>query len=147
MMKPLASCISQCNDRQPIIVCTGSTNSSEYRALNIKRALVRQYQIDGEVFTGNECKKCDWLVLNDDSKNAFFVELKGGHISDGIKQINNTVKLLMEELQNFQIFGRIIGKSTTHNVHSAEMNRWKENRYTKCGNNLVISKHSFEENI
>lgn len=147
MIKPLASCVSQCESRQPIIVCTGNTNRSEYRALNNKRALVKQYQIDGDVIKGNECKKCDWLILNEDKMSAYFIELKGGHIEKGIDQIDCSVKNYKTQVQNYQIFARIIGKSTTHSIYTKKMRTWIEHPYTTRGNNRLISKHSFEESI
>ena len=71
----LSDFTSLCGERQKIIVCEEKRN--KYTSKNIYENKVRQYKVDGDIFEkGKEPKKCDYLVFNDDKKDAYFIELK-----------------------------------------------------------------------
>jgi len=58
----------------------------KHRAINASENDVRQYRIDGDVITGKQ-KRCDYLLLNDTKRNAYFIELKGSSIDQACKQL------------------------------------------------------------
>ena len=66
---------SLCEKNQPIIVSRDKRSQVQHRAINPQRVFeVRQYQLDGDLVTQEKC--CDFLLTNDTSKKAYFIELK-----------------------------------------------------------------------
>ena len=61
--------------------------------------MVTHYRVDG-VIIKNE-KACDFLLINEDTKTAYLIELKGGEVSDAVTQLNNTVRVMKNELKNY----------------------------------------------
>ena len=138
---------SHCIERQRIIV--SSERGCFHRAINDEKCLVRQFFIDGEVIT-NDSEKCDKLVLNDDKRDAYYIELKGSDIRKAINQIANTEKILSDDLKGYTSFYRIIFKSGSHSIHTSEVLKWKE----RCGKDYntgkakaVIHNKEYEECI
>ena len=98
---------SLCQERQKIIVSkdSGVGNPSQHRALNEGQDRVR-------------------LVLNDDKKRAYFIELKGRHIERAKAQIENAERLLAGDVEDYARFYRIVYKTGTQSVRSAAINTW-----------------------
>lgn len=118
---------SQCDEHAKEIVC--KENNSCYTARNKHKSLVRKYKIDGDVFQKNaEELRCDYMILNDDMKNAYLIELKASKVKHGIEQLDNTEKLFRNELKGYTFYKRLVfsGKSATHGVMSSELRRWQE---------------------
>ena len=118
---------SQCDKRAKEIVC--KENDSRYTACNKNKALVRKYQIDGDVLLLNDTPpRCDYMILNDDMKNAYLIELKASKVKHGLEQLDNTEKLFRNELKVYTFYKRLVfsGKSATHGVMSSELRRWQE---------------------
>ena len=139
---------SECEPKAKVIVSKDITKC-EHSAVNTDCCDVRQYQIDGKVITGKE-ERCDWLVLNDDKKDAYYIELKGSDIKKAIAQIENTEKLLKSDLAQYTSFFRIIYKSNSHSVDDASTIKWKY----KCGRDkksnkaiAIIKQMRYEEEI
>ena len=107
-MNLLSTSKSHCEERQKIIV--SSEKRSKHTANNVNTCVVRQYKIDGEVIPDNLTKKCDFLVLNDDDKQAYFIELKGVDVEGIPKQIEATINLLEGELAGYIFHSRIVCK-------------------------------------
>ena len=105
MSLPLSDFVSQCEDRQKRIV--SREKKKEHIAINENNRLVRQFKVDGYVITEN-IKKCDYLLLNDDNHTAYFIELKGTDIADAIKQIEQTLEILKNDLINYDKKLRIV---------------------------------------
>ena len=107
MSKLLSPERSLCKKRQKIIV--SEENRMKHIANNPNACNVRQYKIDGDVITGTETKRCDYLVLNDDKKVAYFIELKRPcRINEAIDQIQATIEKLKPELPGYICHGRIV---------------------------------------
>ena len=143
-----------CKDkRQSIIVSQDRKSDCQHRARNVVkqnnlRSIVRQYKIDGNIITiGN---KCDYLVLNDDLKTAYLIELKGKDIHRAIKQLEDTLNIMKENLPDYTFFLRIAytGKCT-HTVRDNKTIHWKKRHgASKDGIAIVDLKRSpYEENI
>ena len=62
---------SLCDKRQKRIV--SKEKRSSHTAVNETSQLVRQYLIDGDVIKDKNAIKCDYLVLNDEKKTAYFM--------------------------------------------------------------------------
>ena len=90
---------SLCEERQKKIISRDTKSRCEHRAHNPERNLVRHYQIDGGVIVDKAVQKCDFLLLNDDKKNAYLIELKGTHILKALQQLEETEKHLREDLK------------------------------------------------
>lgn len=134
------------NDYQPFRtgqypVFTSSENGCRHIGNNTKRQYVRHFKVDGEIFTGTVETRCDYLLLNDDTKTAYYIELKGSDLSKAIRQIENTIKLLSPSLPGYAVLRRIVYHTGSHNVHASEVLRWKA-RYK-----AVVKERAYSENI
>ena len=67
---------------------------------------VRQYQLDGDIFQNAMC--CDYLLLNDTSKMAYYIELKGRDIGHAAEQLQAGEKLCADELTEYTFLFRIV---------------------------------------
>ena len=90
-------------------------------------------------------KSCDYLVLNDGSKKAFFIELKSLNVSEAIPQFEGTIKKLSSELLNYSFKFRIISsKCKTHEIMDSKITTFKK----KYGSGaLIIKTQEYKENI
>ena len=111
---------SLCEQRQARIISRDLGNRREHRAENREGCVVRQYRIDGTIIKGTDTKKCDYLLFNEDKHTAYLIELKGKHIHDAIKQLEETEEQLQEDLKGYQKLFRIVYRSNTHAIRSKE---------------------------
>ena len=90
-MGKLAKFRSLCSERQAKIVSQDreSRNPCKHTAVNKNRSRVAQYQLDGQVFTGHE-QRCDFLVMNQDKKSAYLIELKGSNVLHAMDQVRSS---------------------------------------------------------
>ena len=132
---------SLCKEKQKEIV--SKEHGREHHALNKKHAYsVRQYRLDGGLFRQEKC--CDYLVLNDSKKNAYFLELKGRNVSDAVEQLEAGRKKVIEELSGYELYYRIIGsKMRTHELDTPKMRKLKE----KYKGKLVYKSVKYEEEL
>ena len=65
----------------------------KYNLINDLQHEVIRYHIDKGIIMSDDVLKCDFGIYTKD-EILILVELKGGHFNDGVKQINNTIKLL-----------------------------------------------------
>ena len=138
---------SLCDKRQKRIV--SKEKRSNHTAVNEKRQLVRQYLIDGDVIEDKHVIKCDYLVLNDEKKAAYFIELKGSKVVHAIEQIEETAKRLRPCLQGYQFYYRIVySGSCTHNVNRAGYLEWERKHGRARGIAVAYMKQgSYSETI
>lgn len=138
---------SLCDKRQKRIV--SKEKRSSHTAVNEKRQLVRQYLIDGDVIEDKHVIKCDYLVLNDEKKAAYFIELKGSKVVHAIEQIEETAKRLRPCLQGYQFYYRIVySGSCTHNVNRAGYLEWERKHGRARGIAVAYMKQgSYSETI
>jgi len=147
-MDKLAQFHSLCSDRQSKIVSQDreSRNPCKHIAVNKDRSRVVQYQLDGQVFRGHE-QRCDFLVMNQDKKSAYLIELKGSNILHAMDQVLSAENLLKEDLVGYSVFYRIIYRSRTQEVRKSRIIRWKEKEGKRNGISVVILKEKHLEEI
>lgn len=111
---------------------------------NIGRCMVRQFKMDGGVVPeGSAESRCDYLLLNDDAKTSYFIELKGSDIPKAIEQIESSVQAVMPSLPGYTVFRRIVYKSGTHKIKESQVIAWQK----KHGRSAQIKERKLEENI
>lgn len=104
---PLCGYASRCEERQAIIVSKDYGTKREHRAINVNRSNVSQYKIDGDVVR-DQTIRCDFLVMNEDKRDAYLIELKGSDIEHAINQLETTAARFKSELRAYKIKYRIV---------------------------------------
>lgn len=122
-------------------VFSSSENGCRHIGNNVSRQYIRHFKVDGEVFSGSGEERCDYLLLNDEAKTSYYIELKGSDLSKAIRQIENTIKLIAPSLSGYAVFRRIIYHTGSHNVRASDVLRWKAKR------SAVIKEREYSENI
>ena len=147
---PLRGCTSHCDEHARSIVSQdrGAT-SPKHIANNRKESLVYQYIIDGEVIT--QGPRCDYLVINEDLKTAYLIELKGSDLEKAAEQLKKTEDRLKLESKGYDLSYRIVAnKCKTQEIESTAFRNYRK-RW--AGNNKFGSKRfvyqsiTYEENI
>ena len=134
---------SLCEERQKVIVSKDKGSACEHRAINEGENLVAHYQIDGDLFTDKTTLRCDFLVLNEEKKNAYLIELKGTKLLHAIKQLENTADMLKKDLKEYQVYFRIVYHTKTQGVRSSEYIKKKK----KWKGRVLAKTNKLEENI
>ena len=139
---PLNGFDSICKERQGIIVSKDSGNRVKHIANNVNLNRVTHYRIDGFVIT--EGNRCDYLLINEDSKVAYLIELKGSDLQKAAIQLESTEKTLQRELHQYELKYRIVAsRAKTHAIESVTFRRFKARK----GLALVYSTNQIEETI
>ena len=107
-------------------VVTSAENGSKHIANNRDKNDIRQFKIDGDVFPVNtEPQRCDYLLLNDTKKTAYFIELKGTQAKKAIDQIEASISEIKGSIPQYKIYRRIVTSRGTHGVQQESLTRWK----------------------
>lgn len=117
-----------------------SENGVCHVGINSNKDTVRHYHLDGDVWPhGDGAMKCDFLLLNDSIKRAYFIELKGDDVERAILQIERAVKEIQESIKGYIIYRRIIYKTRTHRLKASALDKWtrKYRPYAKAKNNRL----------
>ena len=121
---PLNGYQSLCKDHQEKIVCRDKGESRIYRALNLDGCRVTQYQIDGCVIR-EASMRCDILLMNEDKRNAYLIELKGSDIEHAIEQLEATAQRLHNELKPYRVKYRLVhSRAKTHAINSTRFKKF-----------------------
>lgn len=113
-----------------------------YIGLNNKRHNIRLFKLDGGVLPENtELLRCDYLLLNDTDRRAYYIEFKGSDIKWAIRQIENSIHLFHGGIQRYTIFPRIVYRTGTLALNDDKVLRWKKKYRAK------IEKDKIEEPI
>ena len=134
---------SLCEERQKVIVSKDKGSDCQHRAINEEENLVSHYRIDGDLFTDKITLRCDYLLLNDEKRNAYLIELKGTKLSRAIKQLENTADLLKKDLKEYQVYFRIVYHTNTQGVRSSEYIKFCK----KWKGRVLAKTNKLEENI
>ena len=116
-------------------------NGCKHVGINDQSHEIRQFQIDGGAITGTAVLRCDYLVVNDTARRAYYIELKGSDVKKAMRQIDNTVAMT-KDLDGYTVFPRIIFKGTI-NVNTSERTKWSAKR----GGRVIIKRGQIEESI
>lgn len=117
---------SRCDVKQTIVV--SSEKGKCHRVENRSQSLIYQYHIDGDIIRGLKTKKCDYIVeVIKEKPIAFFIELKGSHLTEACNQIESTKDYLKSKLIHYNIHPRIIIKKVnTHAVNDSVYRSFKK---------------------
>lgn len=134
---------SLCQATQKTIVSRDKGNARMHRAINPGQQFhVRHYQLDGDIVKQQKC--CDYLLINDSSKTAYFIELKGGNIDDAVPQLQKGADFCRPELPGYSFYYRIVAsKVRTHDVQKNTFRKFKDS----CGSRLVYKCDFLEESL
>ena len=112
--------------------------------INVDHNKVRQYHVDGDIYTNkDDMPHADFLVLNQEKKTAYIIELKHGKIEKGLEQLFSTEADFKKCLCEHTVFLRLVYASATHSV----MNMPSVKRLRKAHKNLQIKSKILEEKI
>ena len=95
------------HDERNIVPFKDKGHSTEYRYINQSSDHLAKYIVDGGLITDNGAK-CDYLLLNCEKKQSYFIELKGSDIIRALEQIDRSIDLLKNDLSDFSFFARIV---------------------------------------
>jgi hypothetical protein len=98
---------TQCNQNA---VQTAKEKGCEYRLENRSGGQVCQVKLDGCYLQDPTQRKCDFLFIACQSGDAYFVELKGKHIVEAVKQIAATIDQMADHIRDSKgrVFARIV---------------------------------------
>ena len=135
---PLKGFQSLCNKNEKVIVSKDKRNPQYHKGINTKGAYVTHYQIDGIVI--KEGSRCDYLLINEDTRIVYLIELKGSDLVKAAKQLEETEKALEKVLSvyNYKFRYRIVAnKCKTTEIRSSAYRKyqilWKSNLVQKTG--------------
>lgn len=136
LIMPLQNFESICNKNAAQIVSRDKGNPQYHKADNRRRAYVTHYRIDGTVITTGS--RCDFLLMNEDRKAAYLIELKGSDLVKAAEQLEATAKELARELSGYDLRYRIVAnKCRTQEIYSAAYRkyqiRWRGRLLQKTG--------------
>lgn len=81
-------------------------NPQYHKGINAAKAHVTHYQIDGIVIKSGD--RCNYLLMNEKTKIAYLIELKGSDLVKATKQLEATEKALHQELEGYSLRYRIV---------------------------------------
>lgn len=121
-------------------------NRCEYRVHNLNKKQLCKVTIDGCYIT--EGIKCDYLVINCNDNNAYFVELKGSDIFHGIEQLEATISRMRANIANCQIYSRIVlTKVSVPNIENNPKILRHKKMIKKLGGNFMKCTIQFNEHV
>ncbi len=134
---------SRCEVHQKIIVSKDQKSSRKHCAHNPRQMYsVRHYRLDGELVSQQTC--CDFLLINDTAKKAYFIELKGRHIEEAIPQLESGYDLFRSELAGYEFYFRIVSsKVRTLSLQGNVFRRFRD----KWGSRLKYKTEILEETL
>jgi hypothetical protein len=109
------------HDSRSIVPCKDKGHATEYRYINQSNNHLAKYRVDGGLISDNDAK-CDFLLLNCERKQAYFIELKGSDIIHAIEQIDRSIDMLKPSLPEFAVFARVvISRVNTINLKNTKL--------------------------
>lgn len=133
---PLQKFESICDKYALQIVSRDRGNPQYHRANNQDKSYVTHYKIDGVVLKLDN--KCDFLLMNEEKKKAYLIELKGSDLVEAAQQLAATEAALRQELRGYNLQYRIVAnKCKTQEIYSSAYRkyqiRWKGRLIQKTG--------------
>lgn len=133
---PLTGFESICSRDAAQIVSRDKGNPQYHKGINSRRVYVSHYKIDGVVIKSGS--RCDYLLMNEATRTAYLIELKGSDLIQAAKQLEATEKALNQQLSGYGLQYRIVAnKCRTQEIRSSEYRkyqlRWKKRLVLKTG--------------
>lgn len=141
---PIDGYKSMCNPHAQIIKSSDKGNPQSHIAKNEKGiSYVTHYKIDGYVIT--EGSRCDFLLINEDRKTVYFIELKGSDLCKAAQQLEDTETALAQQLRPYpnRKYRIVANKCKTQEIYSSAFIRYKK----KWKNALECKSMTIEESI
>ena len=140
---PIAGYTSLCKERAPIISSRDKGESQTHIAYNKDSSLVTHYQVDGVIIKNGS--KCDFILINEEKKIAYLIELKGSDLSWAAEQLEATEQTLSTQLAPYQpLQYRIVAnKCRTSEIETATFKKYRK----RWKRRLVYRSVKYEENI
>ena len=140
---PLSGFKSLCHPKAKIIVSKDTGGEQVHRAFNTSAYEVTHYKIDGVVI--KDGRRCDYVLLNEDKRAAYFIELKGQDLGWAAQQIEATESALKTSLANYpdRKYRIVTNKCRTHNIENSSFKRYRE----RWGNKLKYRTRLIEDNL
>lgn len=135
--------ISCCKTNQAVVLSQDSGETRKHYAYNPGGNFnLRHYKLDGELFKQSKC--CDYLLVNDSCKKAYFIELKGKALDAAVVQLEAGEEKCKGELTGYSFLYRIIcSKAKTHQINSTKVRKFKD----KHGKRFMIKEERMEETL
>ena len=138
---PIDSYASLC-ERNAKIIVSRDVGDREHRGNNPRQCYVTHYRIDGVIITDG--LRCDFILMNEDDKRAYLIELKGSKLSDAAQQLEATEVSLKKHLMGYALRYRIVAsRSKTQQIESADFKKYRE-RWKSA---LIYKTNKIEEEI
>lgn len=133
---PLNGFTSLCGKNAEQIISKDKGNPQYHKANNIAKAYVNHYKIDGVIIKAGS--RFDYLLINEDTRIAYFIGLKGSDLVKAAKQLEATEAYLRKSLSGYELQYRIVAnKCKTQEVRSSAYRkyqiRWKGRLIQKTG--------------
>lgn len=139
---PLNDFESDCDQKAPIIVSRDKHSRRQHKGKNPEQNYVTHYRVDGYVLT--EGKRCDFLLINEDKKKAYLIELKGSDLTAAAEQLEATQAKLAKELEGYDVNFRIAAnKCKTQEIENGKFRKFRRQH----GRNLKFRTGNIEEDI
>ncbi|SKB84248.1 hypothetical protein SAMN06296386_106148 [Lachnospiraceae bacterium] len=134
---------SKCKPDAKTIVSKDKGSPRKHIATNPNQKFsVRQFQLDGDIFKYVPC--CDYLLLNDTSQVAYYIELKGKDVGHAAEQLQAAEKLCHNDLEGYDALYRIVASGMpTHKSFPLSYRKL----LNKVGNKLKSKTGSFTEDL
>lgn len=121
-----------------------SENRCTHIGMNRNAYDVRQFRIDGDVYSKTDsASRCDYLLLNDSKTDAYFIELKGSDIKKAIQQIDSTIADILPSIHNYTVYPRVIYHSGSHSIQDRTVILWKKKHQGRA----VIKQMQYTDNL
>lgn len=133
---------ASCNRNQ---IATAREKGRTYRLNNKSRKRLCKVKIDGCYV--KEGRKCDYLIIDCEQNDFYFIELKGSHLLTAIEQIGQTISYFENNLDG-TVYARIVSSrfSAPKSYANLKILHLKK-RLKKLGGNLIIKSEQLEETI
>lgn len=139
---PLKGYTSDCGRNDARIISRDRNSQRHHCGINKYGAYVTHYRIDGVVIVKG--KKCDFLLINEDKKTAYLIEIKGADLSEAARQLAGTEEALSEQLSGYSVHYRIVAsKCKMQEIETASFKKFR----LRWGRRLKYETGRIEEEI
>ena len=122
------------HEQRAIITCMDKGSKTKYVYNNNDSNFLSKYRVDNGLIADSGVK-CDYLLLNCDKKQSYFIELKGSDINHAIDQIDRSIEILKSTLLDFAFFARIVlTRVNTTNLIDSKYRKLEKKVNTLNGN-------------
>lgn len=136
------------DDRRQVIVFKDKRESRIYRVQNPSRKKVTAYRVDRGIIDSLLTEKCDYAFYTEDD-TLCLIELKGSDVLQAIKQISNSIDILLRPVRDIpdHVNARIIlSKYNVPSAYKAEEIRLHK-KLKSFGGELVTKVKLLEEKL